>query len=100
MTTAEQIADRFNNDGSNWTDANGTSLHTVLATTEHPQYWLAPNGDWIVKFSDGSCVIVSAYWDIGQIKDGHLTTEGGNWCEVNEDGEPVGWTYRLRYTHS
>jgi hypothetical protein len=97
-TTAEWIAARFGYDGQSFEDNDGVSLHTVIAETEGAHYWQCANGDWIVRFSDSSYMVVSVYWDIARFFDGRICTDGGDWCLANKDGEPVNWTYRLNYS--
>lgn len=68
-TTADQIADRFDNDGQNFHDADGIAIMEVLdqspaAVSEH-------NDHAVYTFEDKSVIVVNeSYWDTLTLLDG------------------------------
>jgi hypothetical protein len=64
---AEQMADRFNDDGECFEDANGTNLSTACrdagAVSEHP-------GDDVHRYTfpdDSAIIAAGGVWDIGYV---------------------------------
>lgn len=62
-TIAEQIAERFNNDGQQWLDADGEHIEAVCA--DEGTYEV--EGETVrCEFDDGSAIVITGGgWDIG-----------------------------------
>ena len=67
MTTAEQIAKRFGDNGLSFTDSSGVTLddacHEIACRVRHP----VDHGTRRYLFSDGSAITIAhdAAWDLG-----------------------------------
>ena len=61
-TIADQIADRYDNDGQNFFDADGIAIMETL--DESPAYCDAHNDHAVYTFKDKSVIVVNeSYWD-------------------------------------
>jgi hypothetical protein len=69
LTIAESIADRFGNDGQNFTDEGGIEIDVVLVQTalEVCAYDTSSSADGahVYRFRDGSALVTcDSYWDV------------------------------------
>lgn len=64
-TIAQQIAERFGNDGQNWLDAYCTPLTDVLRDHMCDRVYNCPTFTERYEFKDGSAILVSGdCWDL------------------------------------
>jgi len=68
-TIADQIADRFDNDGQNFFDADGIAIMEVL--DQSPAHCDAHEDHAVFTFEDRSMIVVNdSYWDTLTLLDG------------------------------
>ena len=82
MTTAQEIANRYHNDGQLFT-VDGIDIDEVAEETEAYSY---RKGDCTLHvFDDGSMLVIGNFWDIITVVDGLLTDSNGeSWGSLDD----------------
>ena len=82
MTTADTIADMFENDGQFWENAAGQQIeNTIEMHREHSAVLALPGGKRIHKFLDVSMVFLcDDFWDVVTLDD------DGQFVDSNGEG--------------
>ena len=82
MTTAQEIANRYHNDGQLFT-VDGIDIDEVAEETEAYNYC---KGDCTLHvFDDGSMLVIGNFWDVITVVDGLLTDSNGeSWGSLDD----------------
>ena len=82
MTTAQEIANRFHNDGQIFT-VDGIDIDEVAEEAEAYSYC---KGDCTLHvFDDGSMIVIGNFWDVITVVDGMLTDSNGeSWGSLDD----------------
>jgi hypothetical protein len=82
MTTAQEIANRFHNDGQLFT-VNGIDIDEVAEEAEAYSYC---KGDCTLHvFDDDSMLVIGNFWDVITVVDGLLTDSNGeSWGSLDD----------------
>lgn len=82
MTTAQEIANRYSNDGQVFT-VDGEDIDEVAEAAQAYSYC---KGDTTLHvFDDGSMLVIGNFWDIITVVDGLLTDSNGeSWGSLDD----------------